>query len=394
MAIPWTATSVPHATLDVLRGCNIQCPGCYNRQAANAKPLQVLRAELRQLLAMRRLGAVTLIGGEPTLHPQLCEIVHEAAAQGLQVALLTNGALIEPRLLRALKQAGLSLVWLHIQGGQVRNEIPADAEASQWRQLRQTKARSVAEQGLTVGYSLIAYRSRLSEVAEVVRETASSPWVHFLLVTEFQDVSRWGPVRGDLLTGMRQVGESPGGDAQLRGEEVTHRDILPMMGELGWEPFAHLGSSADVHDPRWLTYVLGAVQTRSGRVESVALRAALSDRLAVRLWYRSAGRHTYYERVPPALFRCQLLANALSGGRGVATLRLVLASCRRRATLHRKWMTFQQGPSVTPDGHVECCRHCPDATIRHGRLVPVCLADLIEPDPPASRGILSSRGVL
>jgi hypothetical protein len=47
--------------------------------------------------------------------------------------------------------------------------------------------------------------------------------------------------------------------------------------------------------------------------------------------------------------------------------------------IHHKSFTFQQGPTCTEDGGIEYCKDCPDATVRNGTMVPVCLADYLFP---------------
>jgi hypothetical protein len=42
-------------------------------------------------------------------------------------------------------------------------------------------------------------------------------------------------------------------------------------------------------------------------------------------------------------------------------------------------LIFQEGPSERPDGTLDFCRDCPDATVRDGALVPICMADVERP---------------
>ena len=44
------------------------------------------------------------------------------------------------------------------------------------------------------------------------------------------------------------------------------------------------------------------------------------------------------------------------------------------------YILIQNGPELDAGGDgIHFCYHCPDATIRNGRLTPVCVADLIAP---------------
>jgi len=64
-------------------------------------------------------------------------------------------------------------------------------------------------------------------------------------------------------------------------------------------------------------------------------------------------------------------------------LRLCAGRLRPGTRLAGTALTFQQPAAVSPDGRLVYCRECPDATVRNGVLVPVCLADHIAgPDRP------------
>lgn len=57
---------------------------------------------------------VDLFGGEPTLRPDLPELVALGASMGFTMLLETNGLLLTPAYVRKLKKAGLSLVYLSL----------------------------------------------------------------------------------------------------------------------------------------------------------------------------------------------------------------------------------------------------------------------------------------
>jgi MoaA/NifB/PqqE/SkfB family radical SAM enzyme len=91
MQLPWTMKNVPHAVLDILRGCNVRCRDCYNLQPDYIKPLAEIETQLDELLRLRQLHSVSIVGGEITLHPNLVEIVRRVRRRGLFVELFTNG---------------------------------------------------------------------------------------------------------------------------------------------------------------------------------------------------------------------------------------------------------------------------------------------------------------
>jgi hypothetical protein len=53
----------------------------------------------------------------------------------------------------------------------------------------------------------------------------------------------------------------------------------------------------------------------------------------------------------------------------------VWRALRQPARLRGKRLVFENAPVITAEGRINCCDACPNATVRDGRVVPVCLAD-------------------
>lgn len=78
---------------------------------------------------------------------------------------------------------------------------------------------------------------------------------------------------------------------------------------------------------------------------------------------------------PVVLLKCLVFASKAAFARKVKALRVC----------------FQQGPNRREDGSYETCLDCPDAVVRNGRLVNLCLADALHPVPDASPIISSAK---
>jgi pyruvate formate lyase activating enzyme len=80
-------------------GCNLRCPWCHNRELVTDTNAPVGNADSTDLekalehIEKRRkvLGGVVLSGGEPTLFPDLPELIGRIKALGLKVKIDTNG---------------------------------------------------------------------------------------------------------------------------------------------------------------------------------------------------------------------------------------------------------------------------------------------------------------
>jgi MoaA/NifB/PqqE/SkfB family radical SAM enzyme len=157
LPLPWTPENVPHAVLDILRGCNIRCRDCYNLQPDHVKSLSEIDAQLDSLIRLRKLQSISIVGGEPTLHPDLVEIVRRVRRRGLFVELFTNGVDLNDQLLAGLKRAGTNVIFLHIEPNQRRPDLPAESAADELRRLRAEKSALVAAHGIEVGLAVTAY---------------------------------------------------------------------------------------------------------------------------------------------------------------------------------------------------------------------------------------------
>ena len=100
------------------QGCNFRCPFCHNAElvipSAFREPLP--EEGIIHFLAQRRdvLQGVVITGGEPTLQPDLMDVIKRIKAMGYPVKLDTNGS--RPRVLaQLLKQRLLDYVAMDIK---------------------------------------------------------------------------------------------------------------------------------------------------------------------------------------------------------------------------------------------------------------------------------------
>ncbi len=110
---------MPHGTLETNHTCNLRCTFCYNEDRENVKTMKVLLEEFETLQRYRpRLHTVTLLGGEPLLYPDLCELIRAVRRAGKLCQIMTNGiAFLEEgghTLLQALLTAGVNRFALHV----------------------------------------------------------------------------------------------------------------------------------------------------------------------------------------------------------------------------------------------------------------------------------------
>ncbi|MBE9041149.1 radical SAM protein [Oscillatoriales cyanobacterium LEGE 11467] len=101
------------AQLIITRRCNLSCGYCteYDNYSQPV-PFDVLKERID---AIHRLNAlnITLLGGEPLMHPDLVEIVKYCARKN-QVSITTNGFLLTQSIIEQLNKSGLSNLQISI----------------------------------------------------------------------------------------------------------------------------------------------------------------------------------------------------------------------------------------------------------------------------------------
>jgi hypothetical protein len=381
LQLPWSLANVPHAVLDILRGCNIRCRDCYNLPPDHIKPLAEIEAQLEALTRLRRLQSVSIVGGEITLHPDLVEIVRRVRQRGLFVELFSNGVDLNDGLLSRLREAGANVVFLHLEPHQRRPDLPPDATAKDLERLRVETAARVAAHGIEVGLVVTAYPDKLEEIEEAVAFALGSPFVCYLLVTWWRDVSRMPPIHGDLTEGMSSEISQPVplvSEQELRPAELSRWFAKRFQ----LTPFASLGSNQDPADARWLSFMVATVHQHGQLSGYQSLRATWLERAFLEASRRITGRYPFYQQQRPAQAGAHLLLNGLAGGSMAGNLRLLRIASRPGARLSAKRLLFQWPATLDEQGRVVHCRCCPDAVLKEGRLVPLCISDRVTTRKP------------
>lgn len=104
--------------LNITKRCNLRCIHCFaasggpKKSELTIKEIFALVNEISQL----RVPLLTISGGEPCCHPDLCKVIEKATLQGVAVSLLTNGMLITGAIAHRLASAGLFGVGVSIEG--------------------------------------------------------------------------------------------------------------------------------------------------------------------------------------------------------------------------------------------------------------------------------------
>jgi len=387
--LPWAGENVPHAVLDILRGCNITCRACYNRPGTHIKSFDEITEEVDLLQKFRKLHSISIVGGESTLHPELCRIIRLLKSRKLGVELFTNGLALDDDLLGKLREAGTDLIFVHIDSSQRRPDLPADPTSEDVFRLLDEKSRLVTAHDIEAGIAITGYPDKVEEISATVEFFLHSPSLTYLIVTLCREVEKIAFIEGDLASGMSGALEEAPGEAdhrELHNDEI--HDLLKQ--DYGLSPFGRLGSNLSKDHLRWVSYLVADLGRENGDApthDHLCLKASVFEKAYLRLHKLLTGRYPFYVPQSPVLFRLQLLLNGICRGAILPNGSFLAKTFAAGSSLKAKRLLFQDPAMVGEDGRVIHCRHCPDAVVKDGQLIPVCICDRVRsPGEPCGPG--------
>lgn len=132
------------AMVEITNRCNMRCPICFTDASAQAEDIGVdeIKARLDKMLEVAGPIPLQISGGEPTLHPQLPEIINYARHCGFKnIELISNGIAIgrDPEYLCSLVAQGLTAVYLQFDGLSRQTH-----QAIRGRDMREVRQNSIA----------------------------------------------------------------------------------------------------------------------------------------------------------------------------------------------------------------------------------------------------------
>ena len=162
--LPWRVGTSPTLFVSLSDGCGFDC--CGNR--CEPKPFESIQAQLAAVERWSRADSLSLVGGEPSRHPKLTDIVKLAARDRRKVILCTNGYDLGIERLTELRDAGLWGVNLRINAAQARPGW-LDRPEAQIEGLRSHYAEMIARVGgLLCSFELELPEGRFRQLADAL----------------------------------------------------------------------------------------------------------------------------------------------------------------------------------------------------------------------------------
>ena len=376
--MPWRAASSPHFALEINRICNISCKGCYKKLDGTTKDMRHIMLELDTLLSKKSIQTVSICGGEPTLHPELCDIISYIHSRKIRTSLVTNGLILDGYLLDRLKKAGLDIVMLHIDEGQDRPDLSGESKEEGVRLLRSRMAAAAASRGIDVGISVTVYKENLPGIPALIESVMKSENIDYLFATNYFDSAAFVKQREFLKNG------SAGHEARKETGRfrTMNQDIREALSkEFSLEPFSYLPydglTAGEDNDLSWMSYYIPVMRDKKN-YEIFRIKSNHFDKMLIYVHRLISGRFAFYFKHRSFVTAARVIVNAAITGRFHEGINFLNRAREKDCRLRAKSLVFESGPRLTGKGEISCCVFCPNATLRNGKLVHLCLADSLE----------------
>ena len=374
--LPWTLPDNAISWLEPTSMCNLYCDGCYRKNESDShKSLEQVRRELDTFNRLRKTDGVSIAGGDPLTHPKIEQIVEMIAKDGQKPIINTNGQLLTPEKLRALKRAGVYGFTFHIDSGQQRPHMKGKTEV-ELNDLRLKYAEMLAEVGgLSCAFNATVYEHTLNAVPEIVAWGQE----HIDIVNILVFIAyRAAPVHKGYAyyVGGQKIDMTPIAYAidEDRKISIMSTDIVAKIRERDpdFQPSAYLNGTERPDHFKWL------LTLRIGTKDKIyGYGGPKMMELSQTLHHLKNGSYLAYTK-PEVLGRgrSMLLLSPLDRGLASTARSYLRDVVRRPQTLFRKLhlqtVMIIQPADMMVNGALSMCDGCPDITVWEDRLVWSC----------------------
>jgi heme b synthase len=166
--------------------CNLHCQHCRSTSFSERLKDELNTAEIKrfvdELVEFAR-PLMVMTGGEPLLRPDIFEVAKYMRTKNLNVSLASNGALFNKDIVRKIKDSGIELVSISIDGKDAKTHDPFRRSPGAFAKILKGAA-FLKEEGLFLHVNTTITRHNLSQIQAIVElsERLGARSMHFFLL--------------------------------------------------------------------------------------------------------------------------------------------------------------------------------------------------------------------
>ena len=377
--LPWNFSDNSISWLEPTSKCNLYCDGCYRENRENShKTLEEIQKELNVFAKHRRTDGVSIAGGEPLTHPDICEIVRMVRRMGWKPIINSNGGLLTRELLKELVDAGVEGFTFHVDSGQNRPGFKNKTEL-ELNELRLELANMLHEVGkgnISCSFNATIYPENLHYIPELAKFAQKHmDKIHVMVFILYRMAIL--DDKHDFYVGAEKVNF---GDMMYSKEEDSRRVNISSpeaVEELrkvypDFMPSAFLNGTEDPSSFKWLlTGRLGNKHEIFGYVGQKFMEIVQTAK------HLTSNSYLAYSH-PKWLHRGRLYFLLSLFDKGIReSMKNYFKSLAKNpkaffSRVHFQSIMIIQPADVYEDGRINMCDGCPDITVWNDRLVWSC----------------------
>lgn len=382
--MPWSTNESPIGWVEVTDVCNIHCDGCYRLNRDGHKPLNQIKEEILFLKKWRNCDSITLAGGEAILHPEIRNIIRFIKEHNLKSIIITNGVALTEKLLKDLKDTGLTGVSFHIDSTQDRPEFKEKGGMSELalNKLRLKYAKLVEKVGgITSSFGITVDEQNCGEIPKFVKWAIDN--IKFIDALSFITL-RGLPVGNgfEYYTNHEKINlkqNSLGYSINSKNKNkigVFSTDVYELIKEAfpEYEANSYLGGTVDHTSFKWI--IGNMILNDKGKIFGAYGKKTMEIiQTAYHLLYNSYVTHIKKRRIGKRIFIFSLFDKTLRKAFSNFIKYILLNPIRLFYPLNTLSIVIIQPPDLFEDGNCDMCEGCPDMCVYDGKLVNSCRLD-------------------
>jgi hypothetical protein len=366
----------PIGWLEVTDVCNLNCQGCYRSTITGHKPLEEVKEELRFFKRWRNPDNISIAGGEPLLHPQICEIIAAIDEMGMKPIVLTNAHKLTPELLAELKQAGLAGFTIHIDSHQGRPGWEGKSEAEH-NQLRQYYAEMINEvKGFYTIFNATVFPSTYESIPDIVRwGQANFEIVQGLVFITYRTAAT--DTYDAISIDAQKVDMSQLSYISEHFDEtfVTSPEVYAKIKSVSpeYEASGYLGGTQRHDSIKWL--VSAVIGSKHGAYGSVGKKTMEVSQTLHHLFNGTYLAYLSNPKFGATAFLMWPWDPIVRKAFGKRLMEILKQPWRLFTPIRLQSIGIIQAPDVQETGLADMCDSCPDMTVYDGKLINSCRMD-------------------
>jgi pyruvate-formate lyase-activating enzyme len=373
--LPWSLTDNPIAWLEPTQACNLACDGCYRQNVKNHKSMTEVQSELDTFARLRNFDGVSIAGGDPTLHPDVVDIVRRVTKMGRKAVINTNGVGLTHEMLVALKDAGLVGLTFHVDSHQGRPEWRNKTEA-QMNDLRSEYVEQVARVGdLAVAFNSTVYEDTLEQVPDVAAWAARNiDRVNTIVFITYRAAQHEGfeyfanGKKADTSDLVYSI-DAP------RKTDISSRDVAARIRSTDplYQPCAYLNGTFDPESFKWLLAMrVGTPKRIHGYAGAKMMEVTQTGHHLLTGRYMSYAPPVMLSAGRSAMLSAWMFDPGMRQAAGAWLGSMLRNPIDALSKQHFQAVVCIQPIDLLPDGRDNMCDGCPDITVHEGKLVWSC----------------------